>query len=186
MAMNRPEAFDKNAIRYAAACNSVEVMKWLMIHYRKYYKSATVTAAASFGNLEMLKYILQLSDGWRLANDAVSAMAGAAAHGKFHVMKFVQSEFPTQWPKRVMKAAISYGDMDILRWLYVHTNASLYPGCELDAARANNVGALEFIRTNWDLRPNPTIYFSARCKHYIEVELWYVEHFGRPNKRRRV
>ncbi|KAE9151434.1 hypothetical protein PF006_g4261 [Phytophthora fragariae] len=134
--------------------NRFDIAKWLHDHQGLDYPESIVDELAQAGDLIMLTWLHNHDEG--------------------------------KWSKNTMNEAASCGHLDVVKFLHENRRE----GCTKQAmnnaaaARSDNIGALEFIRTHAEDCITQTVYYTGNGNDHPEVVKWYEDHYGNPRKRK--
>ena len=98
--------------REVAQTNKLELLKWIREEKKCPWNHLTIDAAASLGNLEMVKYCV--------ANDCPIdevACARAARYGHLEILKYLREEVNAPWDSRTAARAAENGHLHVLEYL---------------------------------------------------------------------
>ncbi|CAL6418125.1 unnamed protein product [Bathycoccus prasinos] len=140
-----------------AETNKLELLKWAREEKKCKWNEWTITAAASQGNLEMVKYCV--------ANECPideDACAFAAFNGHLEVLKYLREEAEAPWDSETAERAAENGHLHILEYL-VERKFYRYSGyvCML-AAEHGHLDCLKYLH---ETAKAPWNSFSVREAH---------------------
>ena len=95
-----------------AKTNKLELLKWIREEKKCRWDRRTINAAASQGNLEMVKYCVANKCPIR-----TGACANAASGGQLEVLKYLREEVKAPWDEKTADWAAKNGHLHILEYL---------------------------------------------------------------------
>jgi hypothetical protein len=98
--------------RKVAKTNKLELLKWIREEKKCRWDRRTINAAASQGNLEMVKYCVANKCPIR-----TGACANAASGGQLEVLKYLREEVKAPWDEKTADWAAKNGHLHILEYL---------------------------------------------------------------------
>ena len=146
---------ERRFCREVAQTNKLELLKWIREEKKCPWNHLTIDAAASLGNLEMVKYCV--------ANDCPIdevACARAARYGHLECLKYLHEEVKAPWDSQTALWAALNGHLRILEYL-VERKYDEYDedACTL-AAKFGHLDCLKY------LRETAKAPLSSRAVHY--------------------
>jgi hypothetical protein len=141
-----------------AYTNKLELLKWAREEKKCEWDSGTINAAASQGNLEMVKYCV--------ANECPVndyACAYAANGGHLEVLKYLREEVEAPWGWRTAMLAAENGHLHILEYLVERKYDQYDEGaCEVAAT----FGHLDCLKYLHETAKAPWSYLAVHNAHY--------------------
>ncbi|CAL6354517.1 unnamed protein product [Bathycoccus prasinos] len=140
-----------------ACTNKLELLKWIREEKKCEWDSRTINAAASQGNLEMVKYCV--------ANECpidALACANAAENGHLECLKYLREEVKAPWDFRTANWAALNGHLHILEYL-VERKYYKYNGWACWYAAKN--GHLDCLKYLHETAKAPWNYLAVRYAH---------------------
>ena len=157
-----------------AATNKLEFLKWAREVKHCEWDKWTIIVAASFGNLEMLKYCF--SNGCPC--DEREACGQAAAGGHLDCLRFLvdKVEPSRDTEKEAALQAAAYGHLDIVKYFVEERKISddLKPYCVATAAMYGRLDCLNYLveeaktpLNRWEYIANARYHEHPECENYM-------------------
>ena len=149
---------ERRFCREVAQTNKLELLKWIREEKKCPWNHLTIDAAASLGNLEMIKYCV--------ANDCPIdkvACARAARYGHLECLKYLHEEVKAPWDSYTASWAAENGHLHILEYLverkYDHFDEDACTG----AAMSGHLDCLKYLH---ETAKAPWNEFAVSNAHY--------------------
>ena len=137
--------------REVAQTNKLELLKWIREEKKCPWNHLTIDAAASLGNLEMVKYCV--------ANDCPIdevACARAARYGHLECLKYLHEEVKAPWDSYTASWAAQNGHLHILEYLVERKFDKYNEYACRNAAKEGHLDCLKYLhetaKAPWDSR----------------------------------
>jgi ankyrin repeat protein len=146
-----------------ARTNKLELLKWAREEKKCEWDEDTINAAASQGNLEMVKYCVA-----KKCPIYEDACLSAARNGHLEVLKYLREEVKARWDGWTATRAAQNGHLHILEYLVERKYDEFHELAYLYAAEKGHLDCLKYLRETAKAPWNSQAIFMARVNKHFE------------------
>jgi len=159
-----PRWWDERSFCYRVAkTNKLELLKWAREEKKCKWDVGTIDAAASQGNLEMVKYCVA-----KKCPIYEDACLSAARNGHLEVLKYLREEVKAPWDGWTATRAAQNGHLHILEYLVERKYDEFHELAYLYAAEKGHLDCLKYLRETAKAPWNSQAIFMARVNKHFE------------------
>ena len=161
--MDEPYMDEPRFCSRVAETNKLELLKWAREEKKCEWDEDTINAAASQGNLEMVKYCVA-----KKCPIYEDACLSAARNGHLEVLKYLREEVKARWDGWTATRAAQNGHLHILEYLVERKYDEFHELAYLYAAEKGHLDCLKYLRETAKAPWNSQAIFMARVNKHFE------------------